>query len=86
MNKVPAPGRKQIFNSCPKNLDTNAMKSSQVANRIDPEISTKSNFADETFLVVRTIREGNKAIGFTRREMAQLLPEIQRFLWQDNAG
>lgn len=46
--------------------------------------SVKSTFDDEIFLVTKTTGTQNKSIGFTREEIAKLLPSIKRFLGQDN--
>ena len=65
---------------------TNYPKSEQISKNVEPYKSVTSIFDDSIFLINKTTGTLNKSIGFTRKEVAGLLPKMQQFLTQDDAS
>jgi len=59
---------------------TSVSKTAQIFAQLEFDKSVKSTFDDNIFLVTKTTGTKNKSIGFTRKEIARLLPEIQNFM------
>ncbi len=57
-----------------------ASKTAQIFAQLEFDKSVKSTFDDNIFLVTKTTGTKNKSIGFTRKKIARLLPEIQNFM------
>ena len=59
---------------------TSVSKTAQIFAQVEFDKSVKSTFDDNIFLVTKTTGTKNKSMGFTRKEIARLLPEIQNFM------